>query len=140
MAHIDVPAIRAKKQEIADRRQAGVAWCVVALGELHDAFVAVDTPVRGGPDFLQRTYGAETGSGVWPVLRDEKDDWLMSLFFGVSMTASGSLYLGNKPTTGDEAAGWIAARCDYQPEIMGRVFEAALLGESWNARTALNQW
>jgi hypothetical protein len=139
MPVLDIEAIRAKKQEILTQQAAAVAWCTEALLEYPNAAQQVGTPVRGNPEFLKHVYGADSGQGVWPILREDSDNFMIEIGHGASYTMTDKFWLKGKHAGHEDVAWWIAARCHYSVDVMRDLFEAALLGSAWTVSTALSR-
>lgn len=138
MPAIDVEAIRAKISARDTSRARCAQWCAQALREFPDAVRALQTPTRGNPDFLKHVFGRDANSGVWPILRsDDPDNILIDIGHGAAFTGSGKAWAQGKEQNVDAVAWWIAARCGYSTDVASKVFESALMGESWSVRDAL---
>lgn len=138
MPALDVEAIRAK---IADRdasRARCAQWCAEALREFPNAVRELETPPRGNPDFLKHVFGPDASTGVWPILRvHNPDNFLIEIGHGAAFTGSGKTWAEGKQESVETVAWWIAARCGYSTDVASKVFESALMGESWSVRDAL---
>lgn len=140
MTVLDIDDIRAKKAAREAKQDEAVAWGIQAIQEFAAAAVALSTPTRGNPDFMKHVFGADAQAGIWPILReDDPDNLLIQIGHGAAMTGNGKVWVSGKVGSPEDAAWWIAARCHYSIPTMAALFEAALLGSSWNVRTALSQ-